>query len=105
MKRTAKTVKTVALALALAMLMATLALTLSGCGAKTVMTFEADNGKTYTADTNFFKFMMTYSKQTFYTQNVLNSSIESTIWDQKTDDGITYDNPGQVRSHRAVSFR
>lgn len=45
MKRTAKTVKTVAFALALAMLMATLALTLSGCGAKTVMTFEADNGK------------------------------------------------------------
>ena len=95
-----RTVKTVALALALAMLMATLALTLSGCGAKTVMTFEADNGKTYTADTNFFKFMMTYSKQTFYTQNVLNSSIESTIWDQKTDDGITYD---KVYTDRATT--
>lgn len=100
MKRTAKTVKTVAFALALAMLMATLALTLSGCGAKTVMTFEADNGKTYTADTNFFKFMMTYSKQTFYTQNVLNSSVESTIWDQKTDEGITYD---KVYTDRAIT--
>ena len=46
MKRTTKTFKTVATVIALAMLMSALALTLSGCGNKTVMTFEADNGKT-----------------------------------------------------------
>lgn len=44
--------------------------------------------------------MMTYSKQTFYTQNVLNSSVESTIWDQKTDEGITYD---KVYTDRAIT--
>ena len=48
MKRTTRTIRTVALALALAMLMTALALTLSACGNKIVMTFEADNGKTYT---------------------------------------------------------
>lgn len=91
MKRTTKTFKTVATVIALAMLMSALALTLSGCGNKTVMTFEADNGKTYTADINFYKFMMVYSKQTFYMQSGLYSSAESTIWDKKNDDGITYD--------------
>mgnify|MGYP003401298120 CR=1 FL=1 len=50
-----------------------------------------EDGKTYTADINFYKFMMVYSKQTFYMQSGLYSSAESTIWDTKNDDGITYD--------------
>ncbi len=92
MKRTTKTVKAIAFTIVLAMLMATLAFTLSGCSSsKVVATFAADNGKTYTATSGFFKFMMTYSKQQFYTQYGLNSSVESTIWDTKTDDDITYD--------------
>ena len=100
MKRTTRTIRTVALALALAMLMTALALMLSACGNKIVMTFEADNGKTYTADSGFFRFMMTYAKQNFYTQNGLNSSVEKSIWDTKTDDGITYD---KVYTDRTVT--
>ncbi len=92
MKRTTKTVKAVAFTIVLAMLMATLAFTLSGCSSsKVVMSFAADNGKTYTATLGFYKFMMTYSKQQFYTQYGLNSSVESTIWDTKSDDDKTYD--------------
>ena len=107
MKRTTRTIRTVALALALAMLMTALALTLSACGNKIVMTFEADNGKTYTADSGFFRFMMTYAKQNFYTQNGLNSSVEKSIWDTKTDEGLyrPHRNADKVGACRAVSLR
>ena len=65
---------------------------LCSCGSATVLTFNADNGKTYTANKSLVDFMMIYVKQNTFINNGWHSGYDiNQLWSQKYDDDTTYD--------------
>lgn len=83
--RTAKIISAVLIA-------AMLAVTLCSCGGQTVVTFNADNGKTYTLDSNQLDFMLIMAKQNLFINNYWHSIYDNASnWAQDYEDGMTLD--------------
>ena len=88
MKNTKITLKILALALAVAMIVPVLA----SCANKAVMTFTADNGKTYSVSESDVIFLMTYLKaETLMEYGVQSKYADSFFASKMTNSDVTYD--------------
>lgn len=89
MKTTKLILKVIALALAVSMILPFV----TSCSGKTVMSFTADNGKTYTISESQLEFLMMYTKA----QALMNLGVSTTydtadaLWNVSYDDTLTYD--------------
>lgn len=92
MKTFRKTTRAIALALTIAVMTSVMALALCSCGSKTLMTFKADNGKTYTVTASEMNFLMVFTKQNLFIGWGLYSAYDtaSAVW------GSTYGSTEQT---------
>lgn len=78
--------------LALILVTVMIAVMLCSCGATNVVTFNADNGKTYTLDSKQLDFMLIMAKQNLFINNYWHSAYDNkSNWGQDYQDGMTLD--------------